>query len=403
MALLPVDEALARILSGAGLLPAETVAIGEAGGRVLAKPVFARRNQPPFDMSAMDGYAFRAADGAKVGARLTVIGEAAAGHAFSGEVGPGQAVRIFTGAPLPVGADTILIQEDARLIEGGSVEVGEAVRHGRHIRRKGLDFESGSTVLEAGRLLDPAALALAAAANNSTLSVVSRPLVAILATGDELVPPGVEPGPDQIVASNNLAIAEIVRLGGGRVLDLGIVPDNRARIAEAVAAARTAGAAIIVTLGGASVGDHDLVQGVLRASGVAMDFWRIAMRPGKPLMYGRLDGAHVLGLPGNPVSAIVCARLFLTPLVARLGGLPWQADICEGVLGADVQANDQRRDYVRARAIRVGDKLVVTPLPLQDSSMLSALAASEALLIREPHEPAALAGSPCRALMLRNV
>ncbi len=403
MALLPVDEALARILSGAGPLSAETVPIAAAGGRVLAEPVLARRNQPPFDMSAMDGYALRAADGAEVGARLHVIGEAAAGHAFSGAVGPGQAVRIFTGAPLPDGADTILIQEDARVIEGGSIEVGEAVRPGRHIRRKGLDFESGSTVLETGRLLDPAALALAAAANNATLSVVSRPLVAILATGDELVPPGVEPGPDQIVASNNLAIAEIVRLGGGRVLDLGIVPDDRARIGEAVAAARAAGAAIIVTLGGASVGDHDLVQGVLQASGVAMDFWRIAMRPGKPLMYGRLDGAHVLGLPGNPVSAIVCAHLFLAPLLARLSGRPWQADIRDGVLGAAVGANDQRRDYVRARVHRNGDKLVVTPLPIQDSSMLSALAACEALLIREPLEPAAATGSPCRALMLRSI
>ncbi len=403
MALLPVDEALARILSGAAPLPAETVPIAEAGGRVLAGTVFARRNQPPFDMSAMDGYALRAADGSEVGARLSVIGEAAAGHAFAGEVGPSQTVRIFTGAPLPVGADTILIQEDARVIEGGLIEVGEAVRPGRHIRRKGLDFRAGASVLEGGRLLDPAALALAAAANNATLSVISRPLVAILATGDELVPPGTEPGPDQIVASNNLAIAEIVRLGGGQVFDLGIVPDDRATIGKAVAEARAAGATIIVTLGGASVGDHDLVQGVLRASGVAMDFWRIAMRPGKPLMYGRLDNAHVLGLPGNPVSAIVCAHLFLAPLVARLGGRPWQADIRDGRLGADVPANDQRRDYVRARAIHDGSQLVITPLPLQDSSMLSALAACEALLIREPHEPATAAGFPCRALMLRNI
>ena len=400
MALLPVDEALARILAGVVPLPAETLPIAEAGGRVLARAVVARRSQPPFPASAMDGYALRAADGT-LGARLAVIGESAAGHAFSGSVAAGQAVRIFTGAPVPDGADSILLQEDAEADGPGSVIVREAVTQGRHIRRAGLDFETGRTLLPPGRELDPAALALAAAANDATLDVVRRPLVALIATGDELVPPGVEPGPSQIVSSNNLAVAGIARRAGADVLDLGIVPDDRTAIGRAAAKARDAGAAIIVTLGGASVGDHDLVQAVLKDQGVELDFWKIAMRPGKPLMYGRLGAVHALGLPGNPVSAIVCAHLFLAPLAARLSGRPWTPDLRPARLAAPVKANDQRRDYVRATSETRDGTLRVTPLPVQDSSMLSALAASDCLLLREPHAPAAVAGDPCTVLMLR--
>jgi molybdopterin molybdotransferase len=399
--LLPVDEALARILDGATSLGAETVPIADCGGRVLAAAVIARRSQPPFPASAMDGYAVRAADAATVGARLDVIGSSAAGHRFAGALGRGQAVRVFTGAPVPDGADAILLQEDADAGEPGAVVIREAVTAGRHIRKAGLDFASGDVLLEAGRVLDPAALALAAAGNHAVLEVVTRPLIAIIATGDELVAPGETPGPDQIVASNNLAIAEIGRRTGARILDLGIVRDDREAIAASIARARTAGASIIVTLGGASVGDHDLVRPVLLEAGVALDFWRIAMRPGKPLMYGRFGDTHVLGLPGNPVSAIVCAHLFLGPLAARLGGSAAAHDIRDGILTTAMKENDKRRDYVRAKTELRDGALHVTPSAIQDSSMLSVMAASDALLIREPHAPAAQAGDPCRVLMLR--
>lgn len=400
-ALLPVADALDRLLGDAAPLPAEEVDIASAVGRVLARDVQALRTQPPFPASAMDGYAVRAADLARPGARLTVIGESIAGRRFDGTVKDGQAVRIFTGAPVPPGADTILLQEDARKLDDGTIEPLEAVAIGRHIRLAGLDFETGDLLLPAGRMLDAAALSLAASSNHPRLSVVRAPLVAILATGSELVAPGTEPGPDQIVASNNVGTAALARDSGATTLDLGIVPDDEQKIAAAVRRAQAARADILVTLGGASVGDHDLVRGVLAGEGMMLDFWKIAMRPGKPLMYGRLGAMRVLGLPGNPVSSLVCGHLFLKPLIARLAGLPAKPDIRDAVLGAPMRANDTRQDYVRALTALEDGRLVAKPFDRQDSSMLRTLAEANALIVRAPHAPEARAGEPCRVLMIR--
>ncbi len=399
--LLPVADALARLLADAVPLPGEDVAIAEAAGRVLAADIHARRTQPPFDASAMDGYAVRAADIATVPATLRVIGESIAGKRFDGSVGPGEAVRIFTGAPVPPGADVILLQEDARTVGDRVIEAQEATAQGRHIRRAGLDFTKGDLVLPAGRALDAAALSLAAAANHPTLPVVRKPLVAILATGSELVAPGMEPGDDQIVASNNLGVAALARDAGARVLDLGIAADDRAELAAAVRRALDQGADIIVTLGGASVGDHDLVREVLGAQGMTLDFWKIRMRPGKPLMFGRFGATRVIGLPGNPVSSLVCSHLFLIPLVARLAGRDHKPDLRTAVLGTPMKANDHREDYVRALVTQDNGRLVATPFSVQDSSMLRTLAEANALIIRAPEAPAASAGDSCAVLMLR--
>jgi len=402
MSLLPVETALAKIFERIPAPQPEMVALPEANGRVLLEPLLARHNQPPFNASAMDGYAVRAedfAEGASTSVRL--VGTSQAGSAYSGTLNSGEAIRIFTGAPVPEGADTILIQENARVREGDSIEALQAVDAGRHIRRAGLDFAEGDIVLEQGRVLDPAALSLAASAGHATLPVVHSPLIAIISTGDELVPPGVAPGPNQIVASNNFGIAALAQRDGARILDLGIVPDDREAFAAAVRRAREAGADILVTLGGASVGDRDITRDVLAAEGMTLSFWKIAMRPGKPLIFGRFSGTSVLGLPGNPVSSMVCAHVFLSPLVRRLAGRIHAPDLRPAELGAAMPANDSRRDYVRA-SVALGPRgLVATPFPLQDSSMLSVLAAANALIIRAPNAPAAEIGDRCQVLMLR--
>jgi molybdopterin molybdotransferase len=401
MALLPVEEALARLLDGATPLDAEEVAIGEAAGRVLVGPVKALRTQPPFDGSAMDGYAVRAADVATLPATLSVIGEAPAGRSFAGVVGQGEAVRIFTGAPVPQGADAVLIQENVRVLDGGRIEAFDGTSAGKHIRRAGLDFREGETLLEPGRMLDAAALSLAAAANHPSLNVVRRPLVAVIATGDELLPPGSKPRLDQIIASNNLGVAALARDAGADVLDLGIAPDDRAAIAGKVRQAAEAQADLVVTIGGASVGDHDLVRAALEDQGMALDFWKIAMRPGTPLMFGRLAGMRVLGLPGNPVSSLVCSHLFLVPLVERLAGRPTANRLRQARLGADMAENDSRQDYVRARLDATEAGLVATPFARQDSSMLRTLADAGGLIVRPAYAPAAKAGEACLVLPLR--
>ncbi|BCH32725.1 molybdopterin molybdenumtransferase MoeA [Mesorhizobium sp. L-8-10] len=402
MTLLPVADALERLLDGAEAGPAETIPLHEAAGRVLAAPLRALRTQPPFPASAMDGYALRAADIAAAPVRLRVIGQAPAGKLFDGKVGAGEAVRIFTGAPVPEGADTILIQENARRLDDDTVEALEPAAAGRHIRRKGLDFTEGDVLLETGRVLDPAALSLAASANHPAIAVVKRPLVAIVATGDELLPPGSTPGPDQIIASNAYGVAAVAKSAGAEALDLGIAPDRKEAIAALVRQALDAGADVVVTLGGASVGEHDLVHDVLTGEGMTLDFWKIAMRPGKPLMFGRRGPTRFIGLPGNPVASLVCSHLFLKPLLARLGGLPHRSDVGEAVLGAAMAANDTRQDYVRASVSTAEDgRPVATPFPVQDSSMLRTLAASNALIVREPHAPAAAKGDACRVLYLR--
>lgn len=401
--LLPVEDALARILTTATTpLEAENVALVDALGRRLAADLPARRTQPPCAVSAMDGYAVRAADITAVPARLKIVGVSAAGHGFAGRVGPGEAARIFTGAPVPEGADAILIQEDARA-EDGFVTALASEPPGRYVRGAGLDFRAGDVLLKAGRRMGPAELALAAAMNHATAPVVRRPRVAILATGDELVPPGAIPGPDQIVASNNFAVGAYARQAGAEVIDLGIAGDDFAALEAAIRRAREARADVLVTLGGASVGDHDLVQTALTREGMELGFWRIAMRPGKPFMHGKLGDMRILGLPGNPVSAIVCAVLFLVPLVRALtGDAEAGADATRpGVLGAALPANDQRQDYLRATLAGGADgPAMVTAFTRQDSSMLGIFASAHALIVRPPHAPAAKAGEPCRYLPL---
>ena len=401
MALVPVAEALERLLDGAAPLPGESVPLAEAAGRVLAEPVVALRTQPPFNTSAMDGYAAQSADVASAPAQLEVIGMAPAGRGFSGTVGAGQAVRIFTGAPLPEGADTIVIQENVSDLGNGRIEVTEPTAKGRNIRRRGLDFGQGDVLLEKGRVLDAAALSLAASANHPALSVVRRPLVAIIATGDELLPPGSALGPDQIISSNAYGVTAAAQSVGARALDLGIAADRQEAIAALVRKAVEADADVIVTLGGASVGDHDLIHDVLTGEGMQLDFWKIAMRPGKPLMFGRLGDVRCIGLPGNPVASIVCSQLFLKPLLARLGGRDYRQDVRTARLSTAMPANDLRQDYVRAVVREDAGMLVATPFGIQDSSMLRMLADANGLIVRQPFAPAAEAGAECNVLMLR--
>lgn len=381
---------------------AEEVAIERAWDRTLAADLPARRSQPPFPASAMDGYAVRGADVGALPARLAVVGQSAAGHGFPGAVGPGEAVRIFTGAPVPEGADTIVIQEDTEA-DDGRVLVREAPPVGKHVRAAGLDFTDGDVLLRAGERLDARRIALAAAMGYGRLDVRRRPRVAILATGDELVRPGETVGPDQIVASNTFAVAAIVERAGGEAVDLGIARDTMEDLDRAIRAVGEQGIDLLVTLGGASVGDHDLVQAALTKAGMQLGFWRVALRPGKPLMHGRLGRALLIGLPGNPVSSIVCSILFVVPAIRALLGDPGAGeDPSELVLlGADLPENDGRQDYMRAALARGPDgALVATAYPRQDSSMLAVLAESEALIVRPPRAPAARAGEPVRIIRL---
>lgn len=399
--MISVDEAQRRVL--ADVLPRrrESVPIVEAAHRVLAEPVVATRPQPPFAASAMDGYAVRAADLSGVVTRLSVIGESAAGHGYQGQLGRDEAVRIFTGAPLPTGADAILIQENATR-DGDTLETSSDLTPGTYVRPAGLDFDAGDQLLDAGRRLDSRALSVAAAAGYATLSVISKPQVAILATGDELVAPGEEPGPDQIYASNQIGIACEVEAAGGAAISLGIAKDDRQEIADQISKAVHEGADIVVTLGGASVGEHDFVGRSLDDVGMQLDFWKIAMRPGKPLMFGRVGNTHILGLPGNPVSGLVCTKLFLLPLIRKMLGLTTTTPSTkQAVLEEDLGTNDRRQDYVRAIASKDADgTFKIRAFKKQDSSMLNVFARANALIIRAPHAPAAQAGDLCPFLAL---
>jgi molybdopterin molybdotransferase len=401
--LLAVEEALARILaSAAHPLSAQTVPLAAALGRTLATPLAARRSQPPFAASAMDGYAVRAADIKTAPVTLTLIGESRAGHGFAGRLCPGEAVRIFTGAPVPAGADTIVLQEEAGM-EAGRLLVPRSEPEDRYVRRAGLDFSEGALLLNAGTRLGPVELALAGAMNYPQVPVVRAPRVAIVATGDELVEPGEPMRADQIVTSNAVAVAGLVEEAGGLALYHGIAGDNPVALADAVERAQRASADILVTLGGASVGDHDLVQEVLVCRGMRLDFWKIAMRPGKPLIHGSLGDMRVLGLPGNPVSAIVCALIFLRPLIrALLGDRDAAADPSEpAILGAPLDANDRRQDYLRAALHQPSHNLpVATAFDVQDSSMLWRLAEARCLIVRPPLAGPAVAGSACRIIRL---
>lgn len=415
MSLIPVEDALSRVLASIEQpVSIEHVPLSACAGRALADDVSALRDQPPFPASAMDGYAIRSVDISHVPTSLQVIGTSAAGQRFSGMVGPQQAVRIFTGAPLPDGADTVVIQEDTEG-SGSEVVVKEAPRHGQHIRKAGLDFVAGDVLLQAGLCLDSRHIALAAAMGHGTLPVRRKPRVAILATGDELVRAGEPVGPDQITASSLPATAMMVEKAGAEAIDLGIARDTLASLEERIQAACDANADILVTLGGASVGEHDLVQKALQRQGMELGFWRVALRPGKPLMHGKLGPMMLLGLPGNPVSSLVCAVLFLIPAIrALLGDAQPDADPTEtAILGADLPANGPRQDYMRAglsfeefdMTLAGGAERILLPVVMphliQDSSMLSILERSEALLVRPPHAPVARAGEPCRIIRLK--
>ncbi len=398
--LLPVNEAVQRILAGVRPTGPEMVPLAEAAGRVPVAPLSARRTQPPFDASSMDGYAVRAAD-AVAGAKLKVVGESQAGRRFPGTVAPGEAIRIFTGAPVPPGADAVLIQENSEPAGEGVIRVTDTVTQGRNIRGAGIDFLAGEPLVPV-KQLDFRDLSLLAAMDHPQVEVRRRPRVALIATGDELVLPGAPAGPDQIMASSGVAVAALVASYGGEPLDLGIVPDREDQIVAAIGQAIDANADVLVTLGGASVGDRDLVRAGLLKRGMALDFWRIAMRPGKPLIFGRLGDMRVLGLPGNPVSTLVCSLLFLRPLLDALLGLAPSDPTEPAVLGADVRENDAREDYMRATIERGPDGLAyVTPLKRQDSSLLSDFAAADCLLVRPARAPAAFRGEPCRIVPLR--
>jgi molybdopterin molybdotransferase len=392
--MISVAEALGRLFALVRPVGAETVPLAEAGGRVLAADALARRTQPPFAASAMDGYAVRAAE-APLGATLAVIGEAAAGRRFAGSLSPGAAVRIFTGAPVPPGADAILIQEDARR-EGERIVVTAAPAPGEHVRPAGGDFRAGEP-LAAPRRLAPSDVALLAAMNLAEVTVSRRPVVALIATGDELVLPGEEPGPDQIVSSNNYGLAAMLSAIGARPLLCPIARDNRASLMAALEPAREAN--FVVTLGGASVGDHDLVASVFGKAGLTLDFYKIAMRPGKPLMAGRIGDAVMLGLPGNPVSAMVCGEVFLRPAVEAAQGLPARPRRTRAArLAHGLENNGPREHYMRA-VVDDGEESV-TVFDNQDSSLLATLARANALVVRPPHAQVAPAGAQVRYIPL---
>ncbi len=406
--LVPAAEARAILLEGAGPVGQEEIHILEAAGRVLAEDVISRRTQPPFPASAMDGYALRTEDVSEVPTVLRVIGISAAGHPYKGTVSKGEAVRIFTGGAVPEGADTIVIQEDTDAGDG-SVEILETPKPNQHIRKAGLDFSKGERLLFAGDLLDPQRLALAASMNCPFVKVYRKPVVGILATGDELVAPGGELSDGQIIASNTFGLSAMIADAGADILNMEIARDDRGALAAKFEEAIAAGADLIVTTGGASVGDHDLVFPVLSEMGAEFDFAKIAMKPGKPFLSGFMmrEGRKIrlLGLAGNPVSSIVAGYMFVRPLVNALAGR--QASLVNPVaciLGSDLPPNGPREDYQRASAERSADgQIVVKPLDIQDSSMLAALVLSDALLVRLPDAPAAKTGDPAMAVMLRDI
>lgn len=398
VALISVAEALARVLDGVVTLPAEEVPIAEAAGRILASALASRRTQPPADLSSMDGYAISNSDISDLPVTLTVIGQSAAGRTFDGTVRSGEAVRIFTGAVVPPGADQVVPQENVSR-EGEQITVNTLPKS-KFVRRQGFDFKAGQTMLEAGRRVNARDIGLVAAMDYTQVNVARKPRVAIIATGDELVAPGGGDAPDRIVASNPYALAALIRAENGEPIDLGIFPDKLESIVEAIQRAREMSVDVLVTLGGASVGDHDLVAPALAEANIAISFHRMAMRPGRPMLLGLADNTRVLGLPGNPVSSFVCAFLFLVPLLRKLQG---RADLIPetepAILGRAVDANDHRQDFLRAKFTRGPDgRLIATPFKLQDSSMLAVLHAADGLIVRTPHAEAALEGSPCEVL-----
>jgi len=401
MALLPVAEALARILETAKTLETENVGLRDAFARTLAKPVEARVHNPPFDASAMDGYAIHADDAATVPATLTLIGESGAGHPFAGEVKKGETVRIFTGAALPTGTDAVVIQEDTGASDS-RITIREAARRGDNVRPAGQDFTKGRTLLESGQRLTGRDILLAAAAGHATLPVVRRPIVALLSTGDELVEPGTALAPGQISASNSYGLAAIVEAAGGEARLLGIARDNHQSLAQFLESAE--GAEVLVTIGGASVGDHDLVRPALEKAGAKLNFYKIAMRPGKPVFFGaRTIGGkhqHCLGVPGNPVSSLISSRVFLVPLIGRLLGRDVPLETIDAVLADPLPANGPREHYMRARLDLSTSPAKVAPFKNQDSGLITALRHADCLIVVPAGSPPLSAGTPVKVLKL---
>jgi molybdopterin molybdotransferase len=394
--MISVDEAVERVTRTFAPLPSERIALKDALGRVLARDAVAPIDQPPAPMSAMDGYAVKSAD-APVGAELTVIGEAAAGHPYDGRVGAGQAVRIFTGGVVPEGADAVVLQEDVE-VRGKIVLIKETQPSGENVRERGLDFRAGDVLLRRGRRLSPRDVAVLASADFAQLDVARKPRIAVVATGDELTRPGEPRAPGGIVASSTYAIQAMVREWGGDPIDLGIIPDRIEELARLPAATREMD--LIITLGGASVGDHDLIQKALAPHGFTLDFWKIAMRPGKPLIFGRLNAAPLIGLPGNPVSSMVCAIIFVRPAISAMLGAPSTSLIRTARLAAPLKANGRRQDYIRAKLKVSEGRLAAEPFALQDSSMQKVFAHADALIIRPVNAPPAAVGDDVQVLLL---
>ena len=397
-ALLSVENALDRLLKKAEpVSDSEIIALQDGDGRVLSEDLRSKITQPPFDASAMDGFAVQA--DVKAGDVLQVVGESAAGQMPAIPVKAGTAMRIFTGAPLPAGATTVIIQENTLRQDDGQVRIEKAAPAGANIRRAGQDFAKDQVVLPKEALLSGRSLSLAAASGHGAFPVFRKPRLAVLATGNELVPPGTLPGPGQISASGSVATAALARANGAEVIDLGIAADEENAILSAVENARAANADILVTIGGASVGDHDLVQPVLRTMGMTLDFWKVAMRPGKPLMVGSLGDMTVLGLPGNPVSSFVCMLLFGEPLIRKLAHLPPRNRATTAHTTVALPDNGPRQHFMRARFLD-DEKQQVSVFESQDSSLLAALAKADCLVVRPPNAPAASKGDPVKILPL---
>ena len=393
--LLPVSEALSRILDGLKSSQSEDCALADAMGRVLAETITSKHSLPPAPVSSMDGYAVRSADCSSDQIILTRVGESAAGHPWTGTLGSGEAVRIFTGAIMPADADCVVLQEDVMAsaeTDGATITINERPRVGQFVRPAGLDVLAGDTLLTANSLLSARAIALAASAGHAKLPVWRQPNIGVLSTGDELVLPGETLGPGQIVSSNAIYLAAFIRASGGTPVDLGIARDRAGAMLEHVRGTSVP-LDLIVTSGGASVGTHDHIVSDLQEAGSKLNFWKIAMRPGKPLIHGLIDGIPLIGLPGNPVSTAICATVFLGPAIAKLGGHNHEPQLISAEITCDLPPNDRRQDYLRSVLEYDVDGLpLVTPARRQDSSMATVFANASALIIRPPYDPAIDAG-----------
>jgi molybdopterin molybdotransferase len=390
--LLPVEEARKRICDALPILGTEQVPLEEGLGRVLAEDAISRRTQPPFPVSAMDGYAVRAQDVLTLPSVLRVIGEVPAGKNFNGSVSSGEAVRIFTGARVPAGADTIIIQENTEQNDKAVRVIDGEAPVGRFIRPSGLDFKLGDKLITCPKLLNSRDIGLLASMNVPWLKVRKRPIISLLATGDEIVMPGDPLEENQIVSSNVIALKAFIKQKGGIAIDLGIAEDNKGSLLKL--AKNGLSSDLLITTGGASVGDHDLVQSGLSDLGLKVDFWRIAMRPGKPLIFGKISDTPLLGLPGNPVSSLVCATIFLGPAIAAMQGLNNNSHHKhQAILEGELPSNDEREDYLRG-SLKILDSGItaVTPFKKQDSSVFSGMAAADCLIVRKPFTPASHSG-----------